>query len=266
MAERQFYDSVGLLEEVRRYKTSHAFLDLLFTHFNGIDSLVADGPGPRLMTVSSALPNEFYGIDVNPGSIKRAKEFIKTWRNYVDEEPFKTEFGFLKEKGLKPNFENCHLFLLEDFPPAKDYFDGELASELFLHLPPEEVRKILSASNQRLVRKGKMVFTVYTSGAQDSLDECFMKLGSKAGMKRKDFIKDGVVDIFKLAARLKEKAHDVYEQNKQKFWLDLERVRVFNQSDIESLCRDSGFNICDRQAIKCGMFSFAHRLVYVLIK
>lgn len=267
MTEGEFYNKVGLLEEVRRYKTSYRFLEVLYREFNGSERLLLTGLGPRLLTITSAITDELYGFDVNQGSIDRANEFISHWNEYVNEEPLKAEFDFLNMKGLETKFINYYFCLKENFPSGLDnYFDGQLASELFLHINPNEIKEILDTGITNLTRDGKFIFTVYTSGNPDSLDEKFYELGSNVGMERSEFIEDGTVNIKKLAEKMEKEYPSLYEANKDKYWLDLERVRVFSTTDIESLCKDSGFVIKSKEDIRCGMFPFAYRLVYVLNK
>lgn len=266
MAEGGFYNRVGLLEEAQRYRTSVGFLDLLYRELNGSKRLLNDGTGPRLLTVTSALADELYSVDIYQGSIDRAREFVASWRQYINQEPFKTEFDFLQRKNLTPNFGNCHFYLKRNFPSnLRNSFDGELASELFLHLDMDEIRQILEKATSNLNANGRFIFTVYPSGHPDSLDERFCELGSRVGMEKDDFIRDGVVDIRALAEQLR-KHDDIYRKEKDRYWLDLEKVRVFSAEEIEGLCKDSGFHIRSKSNLNGGMFSFACRLVYVLTK
>lgn len=267
MAENQFYNKVGLLEEAQRYKTSVGFLELLYEEFNRSKRLLLDGLGARLLTVTSTLTDELYGIDVNQGSMDRAKEFIASWKKYKDQEPFKTEFDFLERKNLTPIFGNHHFYLVGEFPSnLNNSFDGELASELFLHLDTAEIQQILGKATHNLNSEGRFVFTVYISGYPESLDEKFYELGSRVGMRRDDFIENGVVNIQRLAQQLIEKGPDIYGENKDRCWLDLTRVRVFSCEGVEKMCKDSGFKIKYKSDLKGGMFSSVHRSVYVLTK
>jgi hypothetical protein len=265
MAEGEFYNKVGLLEEVRRYKTSYRFLEVLYREFNGSERLLLISLGPSLLTITSTITDELYGLDANQGSIDRANDFISHWKEYVNDEPLKTEFDFLNSKRLHPRFTNYHFYLKENFPQnLNNYFDGQLASELFLHLNPNEIKEILDTGITNLRREGKFIFTVYPSENPDSLDEKFYELGSNVGMERSEFIEDGTVNIKKLAEEMEKRHPSLYEANKDKYWLDLEKVKVFSTTDIESLCKDSGFVIKSKEEIRCGMFPFAYRLVYVL--
>lgn len=264
MAEGEFYNKVELLEEARRYKTSERFLQVLYNEFNGSKRLLLTGLGPRLLTITSAITDELYGIDVNQGSIDRAREYIDTWKGYINEEPFKAEFDFLKKTGLAPKFDNYHFYLGKIPPYLECSFDGQLASELFLHLSPDEIKTILDNGVRNLRLEGNFVFTVYILGHEDSLDEEFYKLASKIGMKRDEFIENGIVNIKKLSGGLRRKGPDLYNENKDKYWLDLKQVRVFPAEFIEDLCKESGFKIKSKEEIRCGMFPFAYRLVYVL--
>jgi len=266
MAEGRFYNKVNLLEEVQRYKTSNEFLELLFQEFNGSKRLLTDGVGSRLLTTMSALTNELYGIDINQGSIERAEELITSWRIYRDCEPLRTEFKFLESKGLNVNFNNCHFYLIKLPTRLNGLFDGELASELFLHLTEKEIEAFLKGAGYHLKPEGRFVFTAYVSGNENSLDEKFAELGSKIGMDKSEFIENGVIDIKKLAKSLKKQNHELYETSKRPFWLDLERARVFPEKNLEELCKRHDFDIKSKQNINCGMFPFAHRLVYVLSK
>lgn len=266
MAEGEFYNKVGLLEEAKRYTTSERYLEVLYREFNGFKRLLLTGLGPRLLTITSTITNELYGVDVNQGSIDRANEFISHWADYTNDEPFKKEFDFLATRGLVPRFSKHRFYLKEDFPQGLDDFDGQLASELFLHLDQSEIEEILCDGFFNLRDDGNFVFTVYTSGHEDSLDEEFYKLGSKIGMKRNEFIENGVVNIKKLSRRLEIENPELYYENEKKYWLDLTQVRVFPVKFIEDLCKDFEFGIKSKEEIRCGMFPFAYRLVYILNK
>ena len=265
MAEGKFYNKVSLLEEVKRYKTSSQFLDLLYRELHGSKSLLLTGLGARLTAVTSSLTEELWGIDINQGSIDRAEELMLTWDNIRSEEPLKTEDVFMEDRRLKPNFKNCHFYLKRDFPELKNYFDGELASELFLHMDEAEIREILNMANYRLKPNGKFIFTVYTSGQPDSLDREFHNLCSKYGMDGNEFIRDSVINIGKISKILRTR-NEIYEENKDRYWLDLEKIRVFPEKEIEGMFVGSGLGKRYSKIIKCGMFPFAHRLVYVLEK
>ena len=175
-----------------------------------------------------------------------------------------------------PKFENYQFYLVgeDSFPDDTDYFDGGLASELFLHLSNKEIHDILDAANYYLKPGGKFISTIYPSagpgGTTDELDWKFRMLGLEAGMKFYETIKDEsgakVIDIKTIAQRLKENNPKAYKDNKTKYWLDLEQVRAFPEGDLERLFRYCGFRIKEKQPIKGGMFSFAHRLVYFLKK
>lgn len=266
MAEGKFYNKVDLLEEVQRYKTSNEFLELLFKEFKGSKRLLTDGVGSRLLTTMSALTDDLYGIDINRGSIERAEELITSWRIYRDCEPLRTEFKFLESKGLNANFNNCHFYLIKLPARLNGLFDGELASELFLHLTEKEIESFLKGAGYHLRPEGKFVFTAYVSGNENSLDEKFAELGSKIGMKKSEFVENGLIDIRKLAKPLKKQDYHLFEASKRKYWLDLEKVRVFSEENLEELCKRHGFNVKRKQNINCGMFPFAYRLVYVLSK
>jgi hypothetical protein len=267
MAEEGFYDSVGLLDEACRYKTSQEFLEVLYQEFNGIGNLLAAGVGPRLLTVSCALPKDFHGIDVNQGSLDRATEFMKSWESYRGIEPFKAEFDFIEQKGLDARFDNCHLYLTPDFPAElRGKFDGELASELFLHLSPPEMQQIIGGARDNLKTGGRFAFTLYPTGNPRSLDEQFRCLASGIGLNGNDFVNEGVVDIAKLASKIKEVDKNYYLANRNPFWLDLSCIRAYPESQVERICTDSGFRIRRKENIECGMFPFAYRLVYVLDK
>lgn len=264
MAEKELYDKISLSQEVQRYQTSAAFLELLYKQFNGADRLLAIGAGARLITTLSAMANELHVLDVNQGSIDRAREMTKSWRMYKDIEPLKREFNFLAGKGRLIRLDNCH-FYLNDIPKELNgTFDGELAAELFLHLTEEEIKTIVTNARQHLKPTGRFVFTVYVTGERTSLDNLFADLGTKIGLGRREFIKDGVVDITTLAEQLKARNPALFKESKEKYWLDLERVRAFSRQNIEDICNSSGFKIVSAQNINCGMFPDAHRLVYVL--
>lgn len=98
MTEDWVYNKIELLEEAQRYQTSVGFLELLYEELNGYARILLDGLGARLLPISFALTDELYGLDVNQGSIDRAKEFIGSWKRYEHQEPFQTEFDFLKTK------------------------------------------------------------------------------------------------------------------------------------------------------------------------
>jgi len=266
MKNKAFYDKVGLLEEAQRYKTSRKFLEFLYDSFQDSEKLFSIGQGPRLLTISSTLPNEFHGLDINQGSIDRAKQFIETWSEYRNDEPFKTEFDFLVGKGLLPNFDNCNFYLgsiSTGFPGLlSESLDGMLASELFLHLTEQETGDIMKIAKKNLTNRGKFIFTAYTTCHPLSLDKEFVILGEMAGMKKSDFIYEGIIDIKKLSGALSNK--DFSEETKRKYWMDLEQVRVFSETELEKLAQDYGLKIVSKEAIKGGMFSFAHRAVYAL--
>ena len=264
MSEGRFYNKVELLEEVQRYKTSNEFLELLFQEFNGSKRLLTDGIGSRLLTVLSALTDALYGVDINQGSIDRAKELIASWGVYKNYEPLSTEFRFLESKGLPVKFNNCHFYLIKLPAHMTGRFDGELASELFLHLTEKEIESFLKGANNHLRPDGKFVFTAYVTGNENSLDEKFAELGAKIGMKKTEFVENGQIDIRKLARELKKQNRDLFEESKRSYWLDLERARVFPEENLEELCRRHDFKIKSKQNINCGMFPFAYRLVYVL--
>lgn len=267
MVEGQVYDRIGLLEEAQRYKTSVGKLEILYNELAGSKRLLVVGLGARLFTIASALTEELYGVDINPGSIERAEEFAATWKKYKNKEPFKAEFDFLQQKQLKPKFENHKLFLWKTFPSnLSNSFDGILASELFLHLETEEIKELLEKALKLLKSKGKFIFTAYTSGSPDSFDEQFLKLGSKIRMNESEFIQNRTVNIQKLAKNLKAKSPRVFEENKEKYWLDLEKARFFSTEEIERICKGVGFKVKLKENYNGGMFSFAHRMVYVLIK
>jgi len=119
LESKEFYDGTGLLSEVKRYKTPRETLGFLHRHFKDIENLFAIGTGPRLLTISSALPKKLHAIDINQGSIDRAQQFISTWEDYRSEEPLKQEFDFLEKEDLEPKFDNCTFYLgkiPEDFP------------------------------------------------------------------------------------------------------------------------------------------------------
>lgn len=157
--------------------------------------------------------------------------------------------------------------MADDFPSHLDNcFDGELASELFLHLDATEIKQILDKAKLNLKPGGRFIFTFYPLGYPDSLDRKFSELGLMAGMDPEDFIENRVIGIGTLAQQLKRKKSEAYQDPKNKYWLDLEQVRVFSVSDIEKLCLDSGFQIKNRYNLNGGMFSFAYRSVYVLTK
>ncbi len=267
MSEGKVYNEVGLLEEAQRYQTSTKFLELLYDEFNGTKRLLIDGLGPRLLTISSALTEELCGVDVNQGSINRSKEFILSWQEYKDSEPFKTEFDFLERKKLDPRFDNCNFYMLKELPVyLKGSFDSELASELFLHLNVDEIQDVLNRANHNLDSNGKFLFSVYVSGYPNSLDKKFYDLGASIGLRKEDFIENGKIDIKTLTQKLKKDYPGVYNAKKQKCWLDLTSVRVFFEESIEKLCQDYEFKIKEKLNINGGMFSFAHRLIYVLDK
>ena len=271
MAEAKFYNQTALIEEAQRYKTSNEFLELLFKEFKGSYKLLTVGLGPRLLPIMSALTDQLIGMDINQGSIDRANEFIKTWKDYQDIEPFKTEFEFLKNKGLKPNFDNCFFFFYQNKHFAAEFnrksFAGELASELFLHLNKKDLEGVIRKAKNNLssgpLEPGKLIFTVYTTGNENSLDKKFADFGSSIGIKKTDFIKNGVVNIRNFAARVRKKDSRIYDAYKNSYWLDLGKVRGFPEEDIEELCEKHGFNLKGKHNINCGMFPFAHRLVYV---
>jgi len=263
LASGEFYDNVGLLEEAQRYQTSERFLEILHTNFYSSDYLLSAGTGPRLLATCCSVPRLYCGRDINPGSIHRAKEFVRDWKKYRDVEPFKTEFDFLEKKKLEIRFDNAGFSLKEAFPKTMDSSaDGYLASELFLHMSPEEVKITLQEAQRTLYNSGRVVFTVYPTGKEDSLDKQFANLAGLAKIERKSIIKDGVINIQSLARKIKSKNPQLYEDNKKRFWLDLQKIRVFQESQIEKMCKDVGLLLMDKEDVRCGMFPFAYRLVY----
>jgi hypothetical protein len=268
MENKFFYNSVELLEEAQRYKTSQKFLEFLFDSLNGSRRLFSVGTGPRLITISSAISQELHCFDVNQGSVDRAKQFIDSWKNYRDHEPFKAEFDFLEKRSLKPRFDNCRFYLgrmPNGFPSQlTKSLDGILASELFLHLNKPEVLGILDVGKQNLNQGGKLVFTVYTLGQPDSLDEKFCNLASLVNINKSDFIINGVIDIQKLKKGLQNAGR--YEEHKKLFWLDLDQIKIYAVEEIERWVKDAGLKIHRKEDIRCGMFPFAYRLVYALEK
>jgi len=272
LESKQFYDSTDLLEEAQRYKTSDRFLEILYENFKNSKRLLSVGVGPRLLTISSGLTEEFYGLDSNKGSIERSKQFIISWPLYTDDEPFKTEFDFLKQKGIHPYFNEWKFYvgkIPKGFPERfAGTLDSMLASELFLHLTNQEVEDILVMAKKNLRKGGRFVFTTYPSGNPDSLDEKFAELALKVGIERTELIKGGVINIQRLARKLKRRENyerrSKYERNREKFWLDLDKVRVFPTEQIENWIEKSGLNITSKEDVRCGMFPFAYRLVYSL--
>ena len=113
------------------------------------------------------------------------------------------------------------------------------------------------------IPEGKFVFTVYTAGHPDSLDTKFSELGESYGVRKEEFIKGDVVNIQRLAKQL-EKRDNVDKSIQRSFWLDLDQIRIFGIKDIEKWIKDSGLKIIEKEDIRCGMFPFAYRLVYVL--
>ncbi len=266
MSEAQFYNRVDLAAEAKRYFTNPEKLELLYRELGGLKRLLTIGLGARMITTLFALAEEVHGIDINQGSIDRAEEFIKTWKRYVHVQPFETEFDFLEKIGREPRFGKHHFYLMGDVPPGLDgTFDSEIALELFLHLTPGELRKVLADAGRYLKPKGKLVFTIYPSGYYDSLDENFCELSSETGMERKDFIEDGTINIEKLAEQLRIEMPNLFSASEEKYWLDLKGVKVFREEDIEQMCAEAGFAIKEKAEIKGGMFSFARRYVYVAI-
>ncbi|MFH1420966.1 MAG: hypothetical protein ABIG30_03295 [Candidatus Aenigmatarchaeota archaeon] len=268
MAKDEFYNSATLLGEAQRYTTSAQFLQLLSAEFYGVDKFLSVGVGARLLAVTATLPLEFWGVDINQGSIERAKQFIEHWREYRNIEPFKTEFDFLYEQALEPNFSNCHLYLTSEFPKDRllRSFDGDLASELFLHLHRMEIMNIVTDARDLLKTYGKLVFTLYPTGHPESLDKQFAAFCETNGLAKRQFIKNGVVYVDALAAELEQKDPDSYNRSKDKYWLDLENLRVHPEAAVEEICTDAGFKIKRKESIRGGMLPFAHRLVYVLSK
>lgn len=263
MAEKKLYNSIGLLKEAKRYKTSQVFLKILLDHFYPSKRMMVNGLGARLTAVSLALTDELWGVDVNQGSIDRAEAFIEHFEQYEDELPFKTEFEFIQEQGLTIDA-HYEFLLLPAYPNGlKEQFDSELACELFLHLPDKEIKEILARAYSNLGKKGKLIFTIYHPGKEHSLDNEFERLGSVCQLQRHKYIQDGVINIKKLVQHMKP---DLAKSNLERFWLDLEQVRVIPESSMEQMCKDYDFKIIEKAMVHGGMFSFADRLVYVCEK
>ncbi len=275
MAENKFYNNVELLEEAKRYKTSEEFLDLLYHELNHCRKLLIDGLGSRLLIICSALSHHIYGVDVNQGSINRAKKFLENWKDYKNKKPFNIEYKYLRnkdftkriiEKYLNPPYNKYKFCLKKDFSKnIKDFFNRELASELFLHLDDDEIKDIFKKSYKHLTDNGHFIFTVYLADRENSLDKKFAELGEKVGLKRDDFIEGGVIHIKTLTNILK-KNKKLYKKYKEKYWLDLEKVRVFSLEEISKLYRGTRLSELYRKPITGGMFSFADRFVYVMSK
>jgi hypothetical protein len=265
MHEQEVYNKVNLLQEAKRYKTTLPFLELLYQEINGSKKIFLDCLGPRLFTTVSALAEETHGIDINQGSIDRTYEFIDNLQQYMKEYPFKNEFSFLKDKKLTPNFKNFYFQLASQYVNRPNTFNAELASELFLHLNNHQLSELLQNSIYRLQPEGKLIFTIYPSGHSESLDKKFLELNSN--IKLKDFVdSDGTININTYARNLKQKAPSLHEEKKEEYWLDLQKVRMFNQNAINGLCRKYGFEIRRIENIRGGMFPFAERLAYSVVK
>lgn len=146
---------------------------------------------------------------------------------------------------MKPNFDNCHFYLgrIPEGLPSElsESLDGILASELFLHLTVKEVRDSMEMAKQNLRDDGNFMFTAYTRGIFCSLDQEFARLGEEVGMEREDFIEGGVINIRKLAEELKREG--LYEENKRKYWLDLEQVRTFSETNLRQWAEDFGLRV-----------------------
>ncbi len=274
MAEGNFYNTVTMLKEAERYRTTNKFLDMLYSELNRSKRLMLTGLGARLTAVTSSLTEELWGVDINQGSIDRAVELTKSWNECKDKEPFRTEAIFMESKGLKPNFENYQFYLKGNIPSGLDNsFDGELASELFLHLDGAKILDILKEAHCRLKPDGKFIFTFYPSGYKNSLDAEFRKLCSDYGIDGTDFIKcdeisgdSRTIKVGKIANILKRR-HDLYEKHRESYWLDLAAIRAFSEEYIQKLCKDSGFKKYREEDVTGGgMFHFAHRLAYVMVK
>jgi len=263
LASGEFYDGTSLLEEARRYKTSREFLEIMRSNFYHADQLVAVGVGPRLLAVSCSLPQTFIGRDINPGSIQRALEFARDWKRYRQAEPFKTEFDWLDQERVQVKLDRIDEWTFElGSSFGNENADGYLASELFLHMSHAEVKGVFQEARRVLYSSGRMVFTVYPSGREDSLDEQFAELAGKAGVARRKVIRSGELNVKFLADKLAEAMPEIYGANKTKFWLDLQKIRVFKEEDIERMCKDAGLTLTFKQDVRCGMFPFAYRLVY----
>jgi len=136
-----------------------------------------------------------------------------------------------------------------------------LAWELFLHLTDPEIKGVFNIVRDNL-RSGRLIFNIYATGREDSLDERFARLGFNAKMSREEVVKNGVININEVAKALKTRG--LYEENKRRFWLDLDKIRVYSESEAEGWIRSSKMKIFEKQAIKGGMFSFAHRIAYAV--
>ncbi len=263
LASGEFYDNTSILGEAQRYTTSRMFLEILHSNFYLADQLLSAGIGPRLLAVSCSLPQTFLGRDINPGSVRRALEFARNWKIYTDKEPFKTEFDWLDQNRVQVKLDRIdeHSFVLaRDF--GNETADGYLASELFLHMSPRGVRGVFEEARRTLYQNGKMVFTIYPSGKSESLDEKFAELAGAVGIHRKQFMREGAIDISTLARKIEGKNPHLYQANKKRFWLDLQKIRVFKEADIEKMCKEAGLILTGKQDVRCGMFPFAYGLVY----
>lgn len=266
MNNKVFYDSVGLLNEAKRYHTSKRFLELFYDCFKNSNKLFSIGAGARLLTIASAVSKNFYCLDTNKGSIDRAKKFIDSWRNFLNEDPFCEEFKLLNLKEIEPRFNNC-FFYEGNFPEKipselKQCMDGAFASELFLHLRDFEAKAILAGIKANLKSNSNFLFSVYLTGNNDSLDFCFIDLGKKYGVDPAVFIDGKIIQIKKLFDSIKMLEIDSKTINN--FWLDLETVRVYDRQILETWIKEAGFNIELIENVKGGMFSFADRTIYCL--
>lgn len=267
MEKSLLYDKVKLLEEAKRYKTAKGFLEILYNNFNDSQNLFSIGLGPRILTINSSLTKRLFGCDNSEGSISRARQFANSWEDYISEEPFNIEFEFLAEKGITPRFENFGFYLgeVDAIKQGITYgFDGIVASELLLHLAPNQVKQTMSFAKDRLNENGKYIFTVYPSGREESLDKYFGRLAETVfKIKSKEIVDNGIININKLGSI---KNVPFYDQVSEKYWLDLFQIRVYDESTIEQIAEEVGLQVSSKELIKGGMFSFADRFVYTLSK